>query len=57
MHVHVHCTAGEAKYWLEPAIELARNHGLSAPQLVKIRKIIEAQENELINAWHAHFKS
>jgi hypothetical protein len=27
MHVHVHATAGEAKFWLEPRIELARNYG------------------------------
>ena len=25
MHVHVYCGDGEAKYWLEPEIELARN--------------------------------
>jgi hypothetical protein len=23
MHVHVHCSEGEAKFWLEPKIELA----------------------------------
>ena len=55
MHVHINCADGEAKYWLEPAIELARNHGLSQPQLTKIRQIIEAHEHELINAWNSHF--
>jgi hypothetical protein len=29
MHVHVSCGNGEAKFWLEPDIELARNAGLS----------------------------
>ena len=24
MHVHVHCAEGEARYWLEPEIELAK---------------------------------
>ena len=57
MHVHINCADGEAKYWLEPAIELARNHGLSQPQLTKIRQIIEAHEHELINAWNSHFGS
>ena len=52
---HVHCAAGEAKYWLEPGIKLARSHGLSATQLARIRKIIEAHEIELINAWRSHF--
>jgi hypothetical protein len=57
MHVHIHCAVGEAKYWLEPTIELARNHGLSPPQLAKIREIVEAHENELINAWNSHFRN
>jgi hypothetical protein len=29
MHVHVYCGDGEAKFWLEPEIELARNYRLS----------------------------
>ncbi|MEK6675460.1 MAG: DUF4160 domain-containing protein [Planctomycetota bacterium] len=29
MHVHAICGDGEAKYWLKPDIELARNHRLS----------------------------
>lgn len=33
MHVHVNCADGEAKYWLEPQIELARNYRLSRAQL------------------------
>ena len=27
MHVHVQCGQGEAKYWLEPEVELAENYG------------------------------
>ncbi len=56
-HVHVHCADGEAKYWLEPGIELARNHGLSVQQLARIKEIVEEHENELINAWNSHFGS
>ena len=29
MHVHVVCVDGEAKFWIEPDIELAQNYGLS----------------------------
>jgi hypothetical protein len=29
MHVHVHHSDGEAKFWLEPQIEVATSHGLS----------------------------
>ena len=29
MHVHVHSPQGEAKFWMEPEIELAKSYGLS----------------------------
>ena len=29
IHVHVHHAEGEAKFWLEPSIELAQNQGLN----------------------------
>jgi len=57
MHVHVHCADGEAKYWLEPAIKLAQNYGLSAHQLATLNEIVEEHENELINAWNSHFRN
>jgi hypothetical protein len=55
MHVHVHCGSGEAKFWLEPAIELEKNYGLSRVQLREIEQIIEAHRDELRSAWKAHF--
>jgi hypothetical protein len=55
MHVHAVCADGEAKYWLEPEIELTRNCRLSRAQLKEIEKIIEAHSNELKSAWKKHF--
>jgi len=55
-HIHVHCGEGEAKYWLEPEVKLARNHALSAAQLARIREIIEAHQDEFIDAWTIHFR-
>ena len=40
-HVHIHGANGEAKFWLEPDIELAKNHRLTEQQLDKLRKVIE----------------
>jgi len=40
MHVHVHCGDGEANYWLEPSIKIAKNYGLSDQQLSKIEEIV-----------------
>jgi hypothetical protein len=33
MHVHVYGQNGEAKFWLEPQIELAQNYDLSQKEL------------------------
>lgn len=54
MHVHVICAEGEAKYWLEPAIELAENHGIRARHMDELARIIEEHRDELKNAWHRH---
>lgn len=56
VHIHVYCADGEAKYWLEPDIELVRNYGLPARQLREIRSIVEAHENELRAAWQKFFR-
>jgi hypothetical protein len=55
MHVHVICADGEAKYWLKPDIELAKNHCLSRTQLREIEQIIEVHDNEIQTAWKKRF--
>lgn len=57
MHVHIRAADGEAKFWLEPHIELALNHGLSQKQLKSVRLLVEEHENEIREAWHKHFGS
>jgi len=54
-HVHVHGSGGEAKFWLEPGILLAKSHGLSREQLVRIGQMVEEHHDELINAWDVFF--
>jgi Domain of unknown function (DUF4160) len=55
LHIHVQSADGEAKYWLDPSIELARNYGLSAPDLRRIEQLIKEHEREIHDAWHRHF--
>ena len=56
MHVHVRSTGGEAKYWLEPEVELAKNWRYSQKQLQQIQSIVEAHRDELTAAWRNHFR-
>lgn len=48
---------GEAKFWLEPAIELARSYGLSDTELRRLEQSVQGHEQEIRNAWNDHFAS
>jgi hypothetical protein len=53
--MHVQCAEGEAKYWLEPAIELAHNYGLNERQLRSVKALIEAHTDDIRSSWARHF--
>jgi len=53
--VHVHCADGEAKFWLEPGIELAQNYGLTDRQIRAVEVLIRRHENDIRTAWRRHF--
>lgn len=55
MHVHVHHADGEAKYWLEPRLELAETHGMSRQRLARAQRLVEENEDEIRSAWKGHF--
>ena len=57
MHVHIYCADGEAKFWLDQEIELAKNYRLSRLQLKQIEQILEEHYDELTIAWETHFRS
>ena len=57
MHVHVNAADGEAKFWIEPNIELAENYGLNARQVRSANRLVEAHIDEITTAWKTHFKS
>lgn len=55
MHVHVVSADGEAKFWLTPNIEVARNFRYSRKQLGEIESLIGEHRDELICAWRQYF--
>ena len=55
MHVHVHHADGEAKFWLEPRLELAENYGMSRHHLARARRLVEENEDAIRSAWQGHF--
>lgn len=56
-HVHVQTPEGEAKFWISPTIELAKNYRLSNRDLGRIRTLIEEHEDEIREAWDKHFSN
>lgn len=55
IHIHVSHTDGEAKFWLEPEVELAMNQGLSHKQVGEALSLVQDHYEEIRNAWHTHF--
>jgi len=55
MHVHVECSEGEAKFWIEPIVALAIYTKLRPNRLNEIQKIVEKRKNEIIKKWKEHF--
>lgn len=47
MHVHVISPDGEAKFWLEPKIELALSKGLDAAELEELKQSIQDRKDEI----------
>ncbi len=54
-HVHVQHATGEAKFWLEPTLEVAQNFGLSPQRLATALRLAREHRNEIRSAWNAHF--
>ena len=57
MHVHIQSGKGEAKFWIEPKVELASSQGLSRPEVARIQRLIEERRDEIRKAWERHFAS
>ena len=55
IHVHVSHPDGEAKFWLNPQVQLANSTGLSAQQLTQAHAVVQAHLEEIQHAWQQHF--
>jgi Domain of unknown function (DUF4160) len=53
--VHVQHAEGEAKFWIEPSVELHANYGLKAKRLAEAQTLVEEHLNEIRDAWAKHF--
>ena len=55
MHVHVQGQNGEAKFWLEPTIELAQHVGFFRREVNEALRLLQEHKDEIRDAWLKHF--
>ena len=53
-HVHVEHATGEAKFWLTPRVQLARNGGLRPHRVAEARRLIEEHRDAILTKWKDH---
>ena len=56
-HVHVACSDGEVKIWLEPEISVAKVIYLSTSQVNTILDIVQKRKKDIDDDWNRHFSS
>jgi len=56
IHVHVEREDNIAKFWVEP-VRLQRSGGFRRPEIIRVAKIIEENQTEIVEAWHEYFGS
>lgn len=55
LHVHITSSDGEAKFWIEPTIEIALNRGFGESELNELTRIVYEHEQEIRIHWNRHF--
>jgi Domain of unknown function (DUF4160) len=53
--VHVQHAIGEARFWLNPTVEVAQNWGLSKQRLNAALRHARGHADEIRNAWQMQF--
>ena len=54
LHIHVIHDKCEAKFWLEPVVELAKNTGFSEHELNRIKKLVEKYADRFKEQFRQH---
>ncbi len=53
-HIHVEQAERFAKFWLNP-VSLVKSRGLRSGELSEIQKIVEENQDALLERWNEHF--
>lgn len=53
-HVHVQRERATAKFWLQP-VRLARSRRFADHELQKLQKMVEENQERILERWNEHF--
>ena len=53
-HIHVKRDRQIAKFWLDP-ISLSKNRGFKEHELNRVARLVEENQQTLLEAWYVHF--
>ena len=53
-HVHVERDENLAKFWLDP-VRLQRSGGFNRPEITRIRKLVQDNQDQLSRSWDEYF--
>ncbi|MBH3085634.1 DUF4160 domain-containing protein [Serratia bockelmannii] len=54
-YVHIRDAEAEAKFWLVPGVQLARNDGFNARTLKELAGLVDTYQALFLEAWHEYF--
>ncbi|CAI1818646.1 Uncharacterised protein [Serratia ficaria] len=54
-HIHIRDADAEAKFWLTPLVQLARNDGFNAKALKELMEIVRIHNRLFLEAWNEYF--
>lgn len=55
VHIHIYKDGADAKFWVQPEVNLAYNAGFNARTLAMLSGIVEERRQEIEKAWHDYF--
>jgi hypothetical protein len=57
MHIHVYGNNSEAKFWLEPKVELVYGYNLNSKEIKTLEQLIKERLYEIKEKWQKYFCS
>ena len=57
MHIHVYGNNSEAKFWLEPKVELVYGYNLNSKEIKILEQLIKERLYEIKEKWQKYFCS